>query len=261
MTESKQSIPPALLLPVAPPAGYLSLDVTNSHEITDNADWTTRRLALMAKEKEFTRLRDELSALRRALPWRRLETPYAFVGADGRRTLAELFEGKRQLLVYHFMLGAQTDAGCPSCSFWADHFDAMRPHLGARDTAFAVLSAGPIDKLTSYAKRMDWQFPWLSTAGTDFNEEFAVSFSKEAVESKDKIYNFGTIRAMGQEMPGASAFIKEGDDIFHTYSTYTRGLDILNPTYHWLDMTAMGRDESALKSPMAWVRRHDEYGQ
>jgi len=234
--------------------------VTNSHEITDKAAWTTRRLALMAKEKAFTRLRDELSAERRALPWRRLETPYTFAGVDGQQTLADLFGGRRQLLVYHFMFGPGAEAGCPSCSFWADHFDAMQPHLAARDTAFAVLSSGPLDKLRAYAKRMDWQFPWLSTAGTDFNEEFAVSFSKDDVEAKAKLYNFETQAPMGQQMPGASAFIKEGDDIFHTYSTYTRGLDILNPTYHWLDMTAMGRDESDLPFSMAWVRRHDEYG-
>lgn len=233
--------------------------MANSHEITDQEQWTTARRALLAKEKEFTRLRDELSALRRSLPRRRVETPYVFEGPEGSRSLADLFGDSSQLIVYHFMFGTQWEAGCPSCSFWADHFDAMIPHLRARDTAFAVVSRGPLASLRAYAERMGWRFPWVSSAANDFNTDFAVSFSEEQVAAKESLYNFGTQAPMGQEMPGASVFVRDGEDILHTYSTYTRGLDILNGTYHWLDLTPKGRDEAELPYTMAWVKRHDEY--
>lgn len=233
--------------------------MTTSHEIKSKDDWTAARKALLTKEKELTKLRDEVASLRRALPWRRVETAYSFASKDGARSLAELFDGKNQLLVYHFMFGPDWEEGCPSCSFWADHFDAMRPHLAARDTAFAVISSGPVKSLGAYAERMGWRFPWVSSADNDFNQEFAVTFSEAEAKSDDKLYNFGTSTAGSSELPGASAFIRDGEDIFHTYSTYARGLDILNTTYHWLDMTAKGRDESELPWPMAWVKRHDKY--
>lgn len=233
--------------------------MANPKKIADKQSWLDARRALLAKEKEFTRLRDALSEQRRALPWVRIEEDYIFDSPDGKRTLAELFGSRTQLLVYHFMFGADWDAGCPSCSFWADHFDAMQPHLAERDTSFAAISVAPQAKLTAFAKRMGWRFPWVSSAENTFNRDFAVSFSESDVESSEKLYNFGTKAPQGRELPGASAFVRDGDSIFLTYSTYTRGLDILNGTYHWLDLTAKGRDEAELPWTMAWVRRHDEY--
>ncbi|MCA9706682.1 MAG: DUF899 domain-containing protein [Myxococcales bacterium] len=229
------------------------------HQITDRERWAAARRALLVKEKELTRLRDELSALRRDLPWCRVQTPYVFEGPQGDCRLVDLFGDRHQLIVYHFMFGPGWEAGCPSCTFWADHFDAMLPHLGARDTAFAAVSRAPLAKLQAYAERMGWRFPWVSSASNDFNRDFAVTFSDEEIAAKDERYNFGTIAPACQELPGASVFLREGDQILHTYSTYARGLDILNGTYHWLDLTPKGRDEAELPYPMAWVRRHDEY--
>lgn len=216
------------------------------------------RLELLAREKELTRLRDEVSALRRKLPRRKVED-YAFAGPNGTVKLSELFGPHDQLLVYHFMFGPDWEAGCPSCTFWADHFDPMIPHLAARNCAFAVVSRAPVPKLAAYAERMGWRFPWVSSQSNSFNTDFAVTFTEAQVASKEKLYNHGTQAPMGQEMPGASTFIKEGDDVLHTYSTYTRGLDILNTTYHWLDLAPKGRDEAGLPYSMAWVKRHDEY--
>ena len=216
------------------------------------------RLELLAREKELTRLRDEISALRRELP-RTKVADYEFEGADGKVSLSDLFDGHSQLLVYHFMFGPDWDAGCPSCTFWADHFDAMVPHLAQRDCAFAAISSAPVPKLQAYAERMGWKFRWVSSQHNSFNQDFAVTFTEEQVASKDKLYNHGTLAPMGREMPGASTFIKEGGDVLHAYSTYTRGLDILNGTYHWLDIAPKGRDEESLPWPMAWVKRHDEY--
>lgn len=233
--------------------------MANPKKIADKETWLAARRELLAKEKEFTRLRDQISEQRRALPWVRVEPNYAFESADGPRSLAGLFGEHSQLLVYHFMFGANWEAGCPSCSYWADHFDAMRPHLAARDTAFAVVSVAPQPTLAAFAKRMGWSFPWVSSAGNSFNRDFSVSFSEAEVDSAQELYNFGTQAPHGQELPGASAFVREDDTVFHTYSTYTRGLDILNGTYHWLDLTAKGRDEAELPWTMAWVRRHDEY--
>lgn len=237
----------------------MNTGMPNSKETTTQDAWLQARMELLAREKEFTRLRDELSARRRALPRHRLEKSYTFEGKDGPVTLDELFGRHDQLLVYHFMYGTDWEAGCPSCSFWADHFDAMIPHLAARNTAFAVVSKGPISKLVAYAERMGWNFRWVSSSNNTFNEDFFVSFSADEVERKDPHYNFRTLPPMSPEMPGASAFARESKGIFRTYSTYARGLDILNPTYHWLDLTAKGRDEDELPFTMAWVRRHDEY--
>ncbi|MCH9682577.1 MAG: DUF899 domain-containing protein [Deltaproteobacteria bacterium] len=221
--------------------------------------WLDARRALLVREKELTRLRDEVSALRRALPHRPMERAYVFDSPQGPRSMLDLFGDSQQLLVYHFMFGPDWEAGCPSCTFWADHFDPMIPHLRARDTAFAVVSSAPLAKLQPYAERMGWRFPWVCSATNEFNREFAVTFSEQEVAGRSPLYNFGTQSAHGQQMPGASAFLRKGDEIVHTYSTYSRGLDILNGTYHWLDLTAKGRDEAQLTHPMAWVRRHDEY--
>jgi predicted dithiol-disulfide oxidoreductase (DUF899 family) len=182
-----------------------------------------------------------------------------FEGPSGDVSLEALFGGHSQLIVYHFMFGPEWEAGCSSCTFWADHFDPMIAHLGARDTAFAVVSRAPLTKLRAYAERMGWHFTWVSSANNDFNHEFAVSFDEQQLERGDKLYNFGTLAPMSSEMPGASVFLRSGDGILHTYSTYTRGLDILNGTYHWLDLTPKGRDEAGLPYTMAWVKRHDEY--
>jgi len=235
------------------------MDMTNSNETTDRDAWLVARRELLAQEKQLTQLRDAIGEQRRALPRLRLEQDYVFVSSEGPRRLVDLFEGKQQLLVYHFMFGPDRDVGCPSCSFWADHFDSMIVHLRQRDTAFVAVSRAPWTKLAAYAQRLGWRFPWVSSEHNTFNHDFAVSFSSAEVEAKAMLYNFGTQPAINRELPGASAFLRDGDTVFHTYSTYARGLDMLNPTYHWLDLTANGRDEAELSYPMAWVRRHDEY--
>jgi len=233
--------------------------MANSHKIIHDEPWQHARLELLAKEKELTRLRDEVSAQRRALPRRRLKKSYVFEGPNGEISLEGLFGNCSQLLVYHFMLGPGWDAGCPSCSFWADQFEGMIPHLRARDTAFAVVSRAPYAELAKYAQRMGWKFPWFSARDNGFNSEFSVSFTDEQVGRKAKLYNYGTIVPYGNESPGASAFVRDGGEVLHTYSTYARGLDMLNGAYHWLDLTAKGRDEANLPFSMAWVKRHDEY--
>ncbi|TPV95141.1 MAG: DUF899 domain-containing protein [Myxococcales bacterium FL481] len=228
-------------------------------ETADTESWTQARLELLAREKELTRLQDEVNARRQALPRRRIEPSYVFDGADGPMSLRDLFGPCDQLLVYHFMFGPDWQEGCKSCSFWADHFDVMIPHLRARGIAFAAISRAPYPKLQAYAQRMGWSFRWLSSAANSFNRDFRVSFSEDEIASGDKLYNFGTLRAPASEMPGASAFQRRGDTVFHAYSTYTRGLDILNGTYRWIDMSPRGRNEAAFEYPMSWVRRHDEY--
>ena len=218
--------------------------------------WVAARRELLQKEKEFTRQRDALSAARRALPVVRVDKAYAFEGEAGRVTLPELFDGKRQLLVYHFMFDPSWEQGCKSCSFLADNFDASVVHFRARDTAFVAISRAPLAKLHAFRGRMGWTFPWLSSLESDFNYDFGVSF-RTADEGKGA-YNFGTMDHAG-EAPGLSAFLREGDDVFHTYSTYSRGLDILIGTYNYLDFTPLGRQEADLPYGMAWVRHHDRY--
>jgi predicted dithiol-disulfide oxidoreductase (DUF899 family) len=226
------------------------------HRIVSHDEWLKARTAFLAKEKEFTRLREELAHERRALPWEKVEKNYVFEAPEGRVTLADLFDGKSQLVVYHFMFGPDYEEGCPSCSFWADNFSGIVAHLAARDTAFALVSRGPLDKLEAYKKRMGWTFRWVSSAANDFNYDFAVS---RRPGEKMLAYNYGTIQRDADEHPGISAFIKQDGAIFHTYSTYARGLDVVNGAYHLLDLTAKGRDEASLPWPMAWVKRHDKY--
>jgi predicted dithiol-disulfide oxidoreductase (DUF899 family) len=228
-----------------------------THRIVSEAEWLEARKALLAKEKEFTRLREELAGERRALPWVKVEKNYVFEAPEGKVTLADLFDGKGQLIVQHFMFGPDWNEGCPSCSFWADNFNGIDMHLAHRDTAFVLVSRAPIDKLEAYAKRMGWNLRWVSSLGNDFNFDFAVSFPADEKETK---YNFGTIKPHGQENPGLSAFRRADDGaIYRTYSTYARGLDMLNGTYQLLDITSKGRDEDGLPFSMAWVRRHDKY--
>ena len=229
------------------------------HPVVSDAEWLEARRALLDKEKEFTRLRDELSSRRRDLPWRRVETDYVFNGGDGPVSLSELFGPHSQLMIYHFMFGPDWDAGCPSCSFWADNFDGIVQHLAHRDVAFAAVSRAPLARLREYRERMGWRFRWVSSAANEFNFDYQVSFRPEQQDA-EVVYNYCSGPWRGDESPGLSVFHK-GDSgaIFHTYSTYARGLDMINGAYHLLDLAPKGRDEAGLEWPQQWVRRHDEY--
>jgi predicted dithiol-disulfide oxidoreductase (DUF899 family) len=219
--------------------------------------WLRARKALLAKEKKFTRLRDELSASRRALPRVRIDKDYVFEGPKGPVSLAQLFEGRSQLVVYHFMFGPDWKEGCPSCSFWSDHFDAAKPHLNARDVSFAVVSRAPLKKFAPFKRRMGWKFPWVSSHANDFNYDFDVA----PRPGKKGTYNFAPSTGSMSELPGLSVFCRDKSGaIYHTYSCYARGLDMLNGTYQLLDLVPQGRDEAGLPWPMAWVRYHDRYG-
>jgi predicted dithiol-disulfide oxidoreductase (DUF899 family) len=231
------------------------------HRVVSRAEWLAARTALLAKEKAFTKLRDELSAERRALPWVRIDKDYVFDGASGKVKLTDLFVGRSQLLVYHFMFDPNWNSGCKSCSFWADNFNPIIPHLNQRDVSMVAISRAPLEKLAAFKKRMNWNFEWVSSAGNTFNRDFAVSFAPDEVKNNEKNYNFGTQHFSGPEAPGMSVFYKDHDGtIYHTYSCYARGLDMLNGTYHHLDLVPKGRDEDSLSYPMAWVRLRDEYG-
>ena len=211
------------------------------------------------KEKAFSKQRDELARTRRALPWERIDKPYAFDTHAGRRTLGDLFDGRRQLVVYHFMFAPEWDEGCKHCSFWADSFDCLGVHLHERDTTFVAVSRAPLTKLDGFKARMGWHFEWVSSAPSDFNFDFHVSFSPEERERGSAVYNY-TPGERGPEREGASAFYRDEQGVvFHTYSTYARGIDLLNTTYNFLDLTAKGRDEESLSDPQAWVRFHDRY--
>ena len=215
---------------------------------------------MLTAEKSLQSARDALAAKRRMLPWRKIRQDYMFEGEHGPRSLYDLFGGHSQLIVYHFMYHPDWDEGCKSCSFWADSYDGMIPHLAARDTAFAVISRGPLEKLLAYRSRMGWSFPWLSSAANSFNYDFDVSFTPQQLEANDARYNSRDGVDVVPEMPGLSVFTRDKDGVvYHTYSTFSRGLDPLNPVYQLLDLLPKGRDEDALPHPMAWVRRHDEY--
>jgi predicted dithiol-disulfide oxidoreductase (DUF899 family) len=227
------------------------------HRIVSREEWTKASRALLAKEKEFTRLREEMARERRALPWQRVEKDYVFEAPEGRVTLADLFGSRSQLVVQHFMFGPDWNEGCPGCSYWSDNFSGIEAHLAARDTSFVAVSRGPLDRLQAYRKRMGWSFRWVSSLGSDFNFDYGVSFDPN---EEGTPYNFGTAKPHGEENPGVTAF-RRGDDgtIYRTYSTYARGLDLLNGAYHLLDITSKGRDEQGLSFPMGWVSRHDQY--
>ena len=229
------------------------------HTIVDRATWRTARLAHLQQEKAFTRERDALSAARRELPWMEVDSDYPFNGPEGQATLLDLFGDSPQLLIYHFMYGPDWDEGCPSCSFWADNFTGTLPHLQHRNTRFVMASRAPIDQLEAYRARMGWDVPWYSTLGSSFNYDMGVSFTPEQIESGEPLYNHGTMPAFGEESPGLSAFRRVDDSVYLTYQTFARGLDMLNGTYHHLDVTSMGRDEDELPWPMAWLHRHDQY--
>ncbi len=232
----------------------------NTHQVVSGEQWLAQRKSLLDKEKAFTRMRDELSEARRALPWVKVEKSYVFDSDRGKVTLADLFEGKSQLIVYHFMFHPDWDAGCKSCSFWADTYDPVIVHLNQRDVNLVAISRAPLERLNAFKKRMGWTFRWVSSAGNDFNFDFGVSFTPDDLQKPGNNYNFGTRRFTIEEAPGLSVFCKEPDgSIYRTYSCYARGLDMLNSAYHYLDLVPKGRDEKALSYPMAWVRLHDEY--
>jgi predicted dithiol-disulfide oxidoreductase (DUF899 family) len=226
-------------------------------QIVDREQWLAARQAFLAKEKAFTHQREELARERRALPWEPVDKPYMFEGPEGKLSLGDLFAGHGQLIVQHFMFGPDWDEGCPGCSFWSDNFNGIDAHLAVRDTSFVAVSRAPLAKLEAYRKRMGWTFRWVSSAGSDFNFDFGVSFAQDG-QAHD--YNYGSEKFEGEEKPGVSAFRRgDGGAIYHTYSTYGRGLDVLNGAYHLLDITAKGRDEAELPWSMAWVKRHDRY--
>jgi len=228
-----------------------------AHPVVSHQEWLAASRELLAKEKEFTRLRDELSRERRALPWERVEKEYFFEAPDGRVPLADLFDGHGQLLVYHLMFGLDGSEACKSCSFWADNFNGVDVHLAHRDTALVAISRAPLATLEAYRRRMGWTFRWVSSGESDFNFDFKVS-SRPGEDEMD--YNFGTMKVGPGEMPGFSAF-RRGDDgaVYRTYSTYARGVDMLNGAYHLLDLTSKGRDEAGLPFSMGWVKRRDQY--
>lgn len=232
-----------------------------SAKVVSHTEWIAARQEFLKKEKEFTRLRDELSRLRRQLPWERVEKKYVFHGSSGDVTLADLFDGRGQLVVYHFMLGPGWKEGCPSCSYLADCFDPTSVHMTQRDTTLAVVSRATLPEIEVFKKRMGWKFPWYSSFGGDFNYDFQVSAGKDELADGGKVYyNYEKTDFPSEERPGASVFLKRGSEVFHTYSTYARGLDILIPTYNFLDLTPKGRDEENMKPhAMAWVRHHDRY--
>jgi len=233
----------------------------NPHPIVAHEQWLAARVRLLAREKEFQLQRDELSRARRALPWERVDKPYVFDGPAGRETLADLFAGCSQLVVYHFMFAPDWEAGCRGCSFWADNFNGMLPHLAQRDVALAAISRAPWQKLQAFAARMGWNFKWVSAGDSDFNYDFQVSFRPEDLQRGAAVYNYAHYGESNADKPGLSVFAKdEHGAICHTYSTYARGLDPMNVTFQLLDLVPRGRDEAGLPHPMAWVRLRDSYG-
>ena len=233
-----------------------------SHKVVSREEWTAARQELLAKEKEFTRRRDELSRARRALPWERVEKPYLFDGPDGKESLAQLFGGKSQLVVYHLMFDPSWEEACKSCSFWADNFERNVVHLAARDVALIAVSRAPLAKLEAFKRRMGWSFKWVSSGGNDFNQDYQVSATPEEAARGEYYYNYTRQKGEFGERPGISVFFKDpGGAVFHTYSCYARGLDMMNAAYHYLDLVPKGRDEADQKPhPMAWVRYRDRYG-
>ena len=231
----------------------------NPSKVVSRDEWLVARKDLLTREKELTRLRDEVSRHRRELPWVKIDKKYVFDGQDGRKTLADLFDGRSQLIVYHFMLGPGWDEGCKSCSYLADHFDGANWHLPHRDVTFVVVSRAPLSEIEPFKKRMGWRFKWFSSHGNDFNFDYHVSASEDDRANGKMYYNYETQEGVTDELPGLSVFYKdENGDVFHTYSTYARGLDILVGVYNFLDLVPKGRDENP-DATMDWVRRHDEY--
>ena len=231
-----------------------------THKVVSKDEWLVARRQHLAQEKEFTRMRDQLSQDRRALPWVKVEKEYVFDTPSGKESLAELFGDRRQLIVYHFMFGPDWAEGCPSCSFWADNFNGIGVHLQHRDIQLVAISRARMEKLEAYKKRLGWNFKWASSFGNDFNHDYQVSFTPEEMKRGEVFYNFQKNTFPSEEAPGVSVFYRnERNEVFHTYSCYSRGLDALNGAYHYIDLAPKGRDEAGLPYPVAWVRRHDQY--
>jgi len=231
------------------------------HPVVSSEDWIEARKRLLEKEKKFSKLRDELSRQRRQMPWRKIEKMYVFDSLEGQQTLAELFDGRSQLITYHFMFDPEWDEGCKSCSFIADHYNPSVLHLKRRDVTFVTISRAPLQKLDTFKRRMGWSFKWVSSLKNDFNQDFNVSFSQEQIDRKEAYYNYRAGETFPvKEAPGVSVFYKDAANcIFHTYSSYARGLDMFITAYHYLDITPKGRDEENLRYGMEWLRHHDRY--
>ena len=230
------------------------------HKIVAHEQWIEARKQLLAKEKEYTRLGDELARQRRELPWEPVAKDYVFDGPAGKESLAQLFAGRSQLAVYHFMFGPEWEAGCPHCSFWADNFNGIDIHLAHRDVTFVAISHAPVAKLEAFKQRMGWSFKWVSAGENGFNYDYYVSFKPEQVAAGEIYQNFQPVKMAMSEIVGISAFYRNpGGAMFHTYSAYSRGVDTINGTYRWLDLMPKGRDEAGLTFTQAWVRHHDRY--
>ena len=230
-----------------------------NRKVVSQKEWVVACKKLLVEEKKFSKLRDKMNLQRRKLPWVKIEKDYVFDGPTGKVTLSDLFDGKSQLIVYHFMFGPGWKDGCPHCSFWADHYDSVNFHIGQRDTTFAVVSRAPWKEIAPFKKRMGWKFDWVSSSDTDFNFDFNVSFTPEQIKNRTAIYNFAPLDMDIDEREGVSAFYKDKNgDIYRTYSSYARGIDLMNTTYNFVDLTAKGRDEKP-GAAQDWVRYKDEY--
>jgi predicted dithiol-disulfide oxidoreductase (DUF899 family) len=240
--------------------GGIIRESAEGHCVVSRDEWIAQRKKLLAREKELTRLRDQIAGERRALPWVRVEKDYGFDAPEGRITLAGLFAGRRQLLVQHFMFAPGWEQGCPSCSFMADHSDGMNVHLAQRDVTLVAVSRAPLADIERFRRRMGWRFKWVSSYGGDFNYDFGVSFTPEETARGELHYNYGTWPFSYEEWPGISVFFRDDTgEVFHTYSTYGRGVEVMMGAYNMLDLTPKGRDEKDVEYKMEWVRHHDRY--
>jgi len=231
-----------------------------SHRVVTHEEWLKARTELLAAEKEFTRQRDAVTRRRMAMPWERVEKSYRFEGPDGPLSLGDLFDGRSQLIVYHFMFAPDWKEGCKSCSFWADNFNGITIHLNHRDATFTAISRAPLAKLNAYKQRMGWSFPWVSSGGSDFNFDYHASFAPEQIAQGEAYHNYEVQPIDVSDEVGVSVFCKnEKGELFHTYSCYRRGIDLLNGAYNYLDLVPKGRDEKGLRYPMEWLHRHDQY--
>jgi predicted dithiol-disulfide oxidoreductase (DUF899 family) len=230
------------------------------NKVVSHEEWLKARLELLAAEKEFTRQRDALTRRRMAMPWERVEKSYRFEGPSGALSLADLFDGRSQLIVYHFMFAPDWEEGCKSCSFWADNFNGIAIHLNHRDVTLTAVSRAPLAKINAYKQRMGWSFPWVSSHGSDFNFDYHVSFTPEQIAEGKAYYNYGIRPIDVSDEQGISVFCRnERGDVFHTYSCHGRGIDMVNGAYQFLDLVPKGRDEDHFEFSMDWVRRHDQY--